>query len=78
MTTFAMVLGVVPLLLSTGAGASARFSLGLVIAAGMSIGTVFTLFVVPMFYTFLSSRTRAVVGDREAGTLAPPHPAPAE
>ena len=79
MTTFAMVLGVVPLLLSTGAGAKARFSLGLVIAAGMSIGTIFTLFVVPMFYTFLSSRTRNRPDEgADAGLLAPPHPAPAE
>jgi multidrug efflux pump len=60
MTTFAMVLGVMPLILSTGAGAKARFSMGLVIAAGMAVGTVFTLFVVPMFYTFVSSRTRPV------------------
>jgi multidrug efflux pump len=65
-----------PLLLSAGAGAKARFSMGLVIATGMSIGTVFTLFVVPMFYTFLSSRSRPV--DRDAGTLAPPDAAPAE
>ena len=78
MTTFAMVLGVTPLLLSSGAGAKARFSMGLVIATGMSIGTIFTLFVVPMFYTFLSSRTRPVDGNRDSGTLAPPHPAPAE
>ena len=76
MTTFAMVLGVMPLILSSGAGAKARFSMGLVIATGMSIGTVFTLFVVPMFYTFLSSRSRPV--DRDAGTLAPPDAAPAE
>lgn len=54
MTTAAMVLGVAPLLYASGAGAAARFSMGLVIAAGMSIGTVFTLFVVPMFYTFIS------------------------
>ena len=54
MTTAAMVLAVVPLILATGAGAAARFSMGLVIASGMSVGTVFTLFVVPMFYTYLS------------------------
>lgn len=78
MTTFAMVLGVLPLILSSGAGAKARFSMGLVIATGMSIGTVFTLFVVPMFYTFLSSRTRSVGGSRETATAAAPHPAPAE
>ena len=55
MTTAAMVFGVLPLLFAEGAGAKARFSMGLVIATGMSIGTVFTLFVVPMFYTYLSS-----------------------
>jgi multidrug efflux pump len=54
MTTAAMVLGVVPLLTASGAGAAARFSIGLVIASGMSIGTIFTLFVVPMFYTVLA------------------------
>ncbi|KAA5598155.1 efflux RND transporter permease subunit [Blastochloris sulfoviridis] len=60
MTTAAMVLGVVPLLYASGAGAAARFSMGLVIATGMSIGTVFTLFVVPMFYTFIAKDKRVV------------------
>ena len=50
MTTGAMVLGVVPLLLATGAGAVSRFNIGLVIASGMSIGTLFTIFVVPAMY----------------------------
>jgi multidrug efflux pump len=50
MTTFATVLGVVPLLLASGAGANSRFSIGLMIAAGMLVGTLFTLFVVPVFY----------------------------
>jgi len=50
MTTAAMVLGVVPLLLATGAGAVSRYNLGLVIATGMSIGTFFTIFVVPAMY----------------------------
>ena len=57
MTTAAMVLGVAPLLYAAGAGAAARFSMGLVIASGMSIGTIFTLFVVPMFYTFIAKET---------------------
>ena len=56
MTTAAMVLGVLPLLTASGAGAAARFSMGIVIATGMSIGTLFTLFVVPMFYTFIAPR----------------------
>jgi multidrug efflux pump len=56
MTTAAMALGVVPLILSSGAGAAARYSMGLVIFTGILIGTMFTLFVVPMFYTFIASK----------------------
>jgi multidrug efflux pump len=59
MTTAAMVLGVVPLIIATGAGAGARFAMGMVIAAGLSIGTLFTLFVVPAVYLVLSSDHRA-------------------
>lgn len=55
MTTAAMVLGVIPLILSSGAGAVSRFNIGLVIAAGISIGTLFTLFVVPAMYMFLAT-----------------------
>ncbi|MBT8442642.1 MAG: efflux RND transporter permease subunit, partial [Gammaproteobacteria bacterium] len=50
MTTAASVLGVVPLLLATGAGAVSRYNLGLVISTGMAIGTFFTIFVVPAMY----------------------------
>ena len=59
MTTFATVLGVVPLLLAFGAGANSRFAIGLMIAAGMLVGTLFTLFVLPTFYLVLS-RNKAV------------------
>jgi multidrug efflux pump len=58
MTTAATVLGVTPLLLASGAGAKSRFSIGLVIASGMLIGTLFTLFVVPTVYTWLSKPDR--------------------
>lgn len=54
MTTAAMVLGVVPLILATGASASSRFDIGLIIAAGISIGTLFTLFVVPCMYLLIA------------------------
>ena len=54
MTTSAMVVGVFPLLLASGAGAASRFDIGLVIAAGLSIGTIFTLFVVPAMYIMLA------------------------
>ncbi len=47
MTTAAMVLGVVPLITASGAGALSRFNMGLVIASGLTIGTLFTLFVHP-------------------------------
>jgi multidrug efflux pump len=55
MTTAAMVLGVVPLITATGAGAVSRFNMGLVIATGLSIGTLFTLFVVPAMYMALAA-----------------------
>jgi len=55
MTTAAMVLGVVPLLTAGGAGAVSRFNLGLVIASGITIGTIFTLFVVPGVYLLLAA-----------------------
>lgn len=54
MTTAAMSIGVVPLLLASGAGAVSRFNIGLVIFTGISIGTLFTLFVVPAMYLFLA------------------------
>jgi multidrug efflux pump len=68
MTTAAMVLGVIPLITASGAGAVSRFQMGLVIAAGLSIGTLFTLFVVPAVYL-------VIAGDHHA---AAPVPAGAE
>ncbi|MEI6424278.1 MAG: efflux RND transporter permease subunit, partial [Lentisphaerota bacterium] len=55
MTTAAMVFGVMPLVLATGAGAAGRFSIGIVITTGIAIGTAFTLFVVPGMYMFLAT-----------------------
>jgi multidrug efflux pump len=65
MTTAAMVLGVMPLVLSTGAGAASRVNMGVVIAGGLSIGTIFTLFVVPAVYLVLSSNKK-IVGRKAA------------
>ena len=53
MTTGAMVFGALPLAIATGAGAESRNQIGLVIVGGMSIGTVFTLFVVPVIYLLI-------------------------
>ena len=56
MTTGAMVLGAVPLALATGAGAESRQDIGWVIVGGLLVGTLFTLFVIPVVYTYLVSR----------------------
>ena len=55
MTTGAMVLGVVPLALATGAGAESRRQIGWVLVGGLSLGTLLTLFVVPVAYTLIAS-----------------------
>jgi multidrug efflux pump len=55
MTTAAMVLGVAPLITASGAGAASRYNLGLVIASGLAIGTLFTLFVVPAMYMLIGA-----------------------
>ncbi|MEZ5608373.1 MAG: efflux RND transporter permease subunit [Burkholderiaceae bacterium] len=78
MTTAAMVFGVVPLVIASGAGAAGRQAMGIVIFTGMAIGTLFTLFVVPAMYLFLAtdrSQQRAAK-DREAGSLGPSGEAP--
>ncbi len=56
MTTAAMVLGVVPLVIASGAGAAGRRSMGIVLFTGLSIGTLFTLFVVPAMYIALGAQ----------------------
>ncbi|HVT36203.1 MAG TPA: efflux RND transporter permease subunit [Nevskiaceae bacterium] len=53
MTTAALVVSMIPLLAASGPGAAARFSMGLVIASGMGIGTLFTLYVVPAMYLYI-------------------------
>jgi multidrug efflux pump len=55
MTTAAMVFGVVPLVIASGAGAAGRQAMGLVIFTGLSIGTLFTLFVVPAVYVLIGA-----------------------
>ncbi|EJW10015.1 RND multidrug efflux transporter [Rhodovulum sp. PH10] len=66
MTTAAMVAGLVPLLFATGAGAASRFAIGIVVVTGMLVGTLFTLFVLPTFYTLLAGDHR-----REAASVRP-------
>jgi multidrug efflux pump len=75
MTTAALVVAMVPLLTAFGPGASARFSMGLVIAGGMTVGTLFTLFVVPAMYLYLGRDYAASGRATRPATLIPPsHP----
>ena len=67
MTTAAMVLGVLPLVIAVGAGAAGRFNMGLVISTGMAIGTLFTLFVVPAFYLLLAADHHGGKRSEESG-----------
>jgi len=71
MTTVATVAGHFPLTLVTGAGAEARRSIGLVLVGGMSIGTVFTLFIVPSLYVLLA-RTHNEKMEEAEGEVQPP------
>ena len=72
MTTAALALAVVPLMIAEGAGAAARQAMGVVIFAGLMVGTFFTLFVVPMFYTLISAPNRGEAGaGRHDGAAAP-------
>jgi len=66
MTTGAMVLGAMPLATASGPGAEARHSIGWVIVGGMSLGTLFTLFVVPTMYTYLVRRVPHLVAMQRA------------
>ena len=67
MTTGAMVLGALPLALATGAGAEARQPIGWVIVGGLTLGTVFTLFVVPTAYMLLVGGRGAPTADAAEG-----------
>ena len=73
MTTGAMVLGAVPLAVASGAGAEARHQIGWVVVGGLSFGTLFTLFVVPVVYLLLAGRhlkpAKAAAGSVEPDAL---------
>jgi multidrug efflux pump len=70
MTTAAMVVGLFPLVTAAGAGAASRFSIGIVVVCGMSIGTLFTLFVLPAVYTVLAKDHAAAAHSVRARELA--------
>ncbi|MBV8564876.1 MAG: efflux RND transporter permease subunit, partial [Methylobacteriaceae bacterium] len=71
MTTFAMVVGMIPLIIAKGAGATSRFDIGLVIFSGMAVGTLFTLFVTPAVYTLVARVHRSAEGHVRAAEARP-------
>ena len=71
MTTGAMVLGAVPLAIATGAGAESRQDIGWVIVGGLLVGTFFTLFVIPVVYTYLTGRVNLEAHGVTTATTAP-------
>jgi len=80
MTSAATVLGSLPLAIAGGAGSESRSAIGWVVVGGMSLGTLFTLFVIPVAYTYIVGE-RKLMGDAgtgaAGGAAAPPSHAPA-
>ncbi|MEM7136471.1 MAG: efflux RND transporter permease subunit [Myxococcota bacterium] len=68
MTTFAIVVAMIPLIIASGAGAASHHAIGWVIFAGMSIGTCFTLFVVPVMYSYISEDRAGTITTQGAST----------
>jgi multidrug efflux pump len=78
MTSAATIFGHFPLVLVTGPGSEARNSIGTILVAGMAIGTVFTLFVVPVFYMLIAAEHKAAPVEEEAEEPAGLQPTLAE
>jgi multidrug efflux pump subunit AcrB len=74
MTSFAFILGVVPLLIATGAGAASRRALGTTVFGGMNAATLLAVFIVPVLYVVVER-----FAEKRRGAPVPsPKPAPAE
>jgi multidrug efflux pump subunit AcrB len=70
MTTASMVIAMGPLIFASGAGAASRYAIGVVIASGLTIGTIFTLFVTPAIYTYVAREHRSRDAAREPAVSA--------
>ncbi|MGH8700002.1 MAG: efflux RND transporter permease subunit, partial [Burkholderiales bacterium] len=73
MTSAATVFGHLPLVLVSGPGAAARNSIGIVLVAGMIVGTLFTLFVVPVFYALIAAQRQPSPASEATEHEARPH-----
>jgi multidrug efflux pump len=74
MTSAATVFGHLPLVFVSGPGAAARNSIGTILVAGMILGTLFTLFVVPVFYALIAADHSRVRREREVPSPVPATP----
>jgi multidrug efflux pump len=77
MTSAATVLGAMPLAIAGGAGSESRSAIGWVVVGGISLGTLFTLFVIPVAYTYIVGERQLIAGTDSGGAAAPPAHAPA-
>jgi hydrophobic/amphiphilic exporter-1 (mainly G- bacteria), HAE1 family len=66
MTAFAFIMGVIPLVVASGAGASARVSIGIAVFAGMLFASTVGLFFIPLLYVLIQSAAYLVSGNRKA------------
>jgi multidrug efflux pump len=57
MTSLCTILGILPMVYSTGAGAESRNAMGVAVAGGMLFATFFTLYIIPAMYSFVSTST---------------------
>jgi multidrug efflux pump len=71
MTSAATVFGHFPLVLVSGPGSEARNSIGTILVAGMTVGTIFTLFVVPVFYSLIAAQHQPSLVDEEIDEMQP-------
>jgi multidrug efflux pump subunit AcrB len=71
MTAFSFILGMLPLVLATGAGAASQISLGVVVLGGMIAATVFGIIVIPPLYVFVQTLRERVKGAPPAAASRP-------
>jgi multidrug efflux pump len=71
MTSAATVFGHLPLVFASGPGSAARNSIGMVLVTGMTLGTIFTLFVVPVFYSLIAAEHKPATVTDEHGAVRP-------